>query len=153
MPLSIKNSGTWKTASKVYVKNAGVWKTVLQAWVKTNGIWARFFVNVNAPNTPTTTAVSFNSFTVAWNAVTFATSYLVDIATSSNFSSGIILSNSSTANTSISRSASSSTTHYIRVRAVASDGTTSGYSPTHTVVTSAPPPPPPPPPPPGFMAR
>lgn len=44
MPISVKVSGTWKTATPS-VKVAGVWKPVLKAWVKVAGVWKETFVD------------------------------------------------------------------------------------------------------------
>ena len=43
MPISINNSGTWRTASGIRIKVSGSWRTVTQAYIKVSGAWRQFF--------------------------------------------------------------------------------------------------------------
>ena len=43
MPISINDSGTWRTASGIRIKVSGSWRTVTQAYIKVSGAWRQFF--------------------------------------------------------------------------------------------------------------
>lgn len=77
-----------------------------------------------APNTPTAGSVTASSFAVSWSAVTGATSYKLDVATDSGFTSKLSSYNDVTATSPTTVSGlNASTTYYVRVRAVSSGGT------------------------------
>ena len=81
-----------------------------------------------APATPTFSSVTSTGFTVNWGAVSGATSYRLDVSTSSSFASyttqDLTVSGTSQAVTGLSPG----TTHYARVRAVNSGGTSASSS-------------------------
>lgn len=91
----------------------------------------------DAPATPSASSVGTTSFSVSWSAVTGASSYKLDVATDSSFSSKLSSYNDLTATspTTVS-SLSAGTTYYVRVRAVNSAGTSASSS-TLTQATSA----------------
>ena len=75
-----------------------------------------------APNQPAITNVTSATFTASWNSVTGASSYRVDVATTSDFTSGFVTSYNNrtvTGATSVSViGLSPGTTYYVRVRAI-----------------------------------
>ena len=45
MSLNIKDSGSWKEVSKIYVKDGGTWKEVQEGFIKDSSSWKSFYVN------------------------------------------------------------------------------------------------------------
>ena len=43
MPISIRVSGAWRTASSARIKVSGSWRTVAQGYIKVSGAWRQFF--------------------------------------------------------------------------------------------------------------
>ena len=85
-----------------------------------------------APDAPTFSAITSTSFTVDWVAVSGATSYNLDVSTSSSFDAGTYVSQAQDLAVSITSQAITSlspgTTYYARVRAVNSGGTSASSS-------------------------
>ena len=85
-----------------------------------------------APDAPTFSAITSTSFTVNWVAVSEATSYNLDVSTSSSYDAGTYVSQAQDLAVSITSQAITSlspgTTYYARVRAVNSGGTSASSS-------------------------
>jgi hypothetical protein len=47
MPISIKVSDVWRTASSMYIKVSGSWRTVAQGYINVAGTWRQFFPGTN----------------------------------------------------------------------------------------------------------
>ena len=39
MPISVKDSGVWRTATSVYARAGGAWRQAKNVWVKVAGVW------------------------------------------------------------------------------------------------------------------
>ena len=102
-----------------------------------------------APNQPTISNVTVETFTVSWNNVIGASSYRIDVATTSNFTSGFVTgyNNQTVTGTSINVvDLSPGTTYYVRVRAVndqtvnpvTSTNSVSAVQSTQVLISSAP---------------
>jgi hypothetical protein len=91
-----------------------------------------------APTEPTAASVLATSFTINWAAVTGASSYRLDVATDSGFTSFVTGFNNKTVSvlTDSLTDLTAGTTYYVRVRAVSTGGT-GANSPTLTVSTAA----------------
>ena len=95
-----------------------------------------------APNQPTITNAISTSFTASWNSVTGASSYRIDVATNSEFTSGFVngYNDKIVGNTSDNVTGlSPGTAYYIRVRAInntTANLVTSANSPNSTQITS-----------------
>jgi hypothetical protein len=46
MSIQIKDRGSWKNVSDMYVKDSGTWKRVSEAYVKENGVWKQTYTTV-----------------------------------------------------------------------------------------------------------
>lgn len=77
-------------------------------------------LTIPAPTTSAPTNVEARRFTINWNAVSGATSYVCEIATVSNFSSVYTSASGSNTSATFTAAISPNTTHYYRVRAVVS---------------------------------
>jgi hypothetical protein len=102
-----------------------------------------------APNQPTISNVTVETFTASWNNVIGASSYRIDVATTSNFTSGFVTgyNNQTVTGTSINVvDLSPGTTYYVRVRAVndqtvnpvTSTNSVSAVQSTQVLISSAP---------------
>ncbi len=112
-----------------------------------SAVWS-FTTTVNAPSSPTlvspangTTGVG-QSPTLAWNAVAGATSYHLQVSTSSGFSSLVLDQNSVTGTSASAGGLSTSTTYYWRVSASNSGGSSSWSAPWNFTTSGAKPLPP-----------
>ena len=83
------------------------------------------------------TNISANSFTVSWSAVTGATSYFLEVSTTSTFTNGILHQYTTSATSYTVSNRLPSTTYHYRVKAVAS-GNQSNFSTSKTVKTIPP---------------
>jgi len=84
----------------------------------------------SAPNTPTATSITQTSFTANWSAVAGATSYRIDVSTSSTFATFLVGYNNLTVNSTSQNitELTAGTTYYVRVRAVNANGTSANSS-------------------------
>ena len=89
----------------------------------------------SAPNLPTVTNITANSFTANWAAITGAVSYRIDVATDPGFTNYVLSYQDKTASLiETITGLSGETTYYVRVRAINNSGSSSN-SPTLTVIT------------------
>ena len=130
------------TISSVQRADAGTYTVAVSnstGTVTSNG--ATLTVNVAAPGTPTANSansITSSSFQANWSSATGATSYYIDVATNSGFTSFVSGYNNCSAGSGLSMSVSGltpSTTYYYRVRATNSGGT-SGNSGMISVTTT-----------------
>ena len=128
-----------------YLDEIGIWADDLTstniATLYNSGAGLTYPFSTSAPAAPVATGatnITSSGFTANWNSVSTATSYRLDVSTSSSFSHFVSGYNNLTV-TGISQSVtglSASTTYYYRIRAVNSYGT-SGNSNSITATTSA----------------